>query len=73
MAQEPDTAMRNTHLNDTYLRLLHAAIDLARSAREHGNHPFGALLADQDGRILIEVENTVTTGNDCTGCDSTQT
>ncbi len=43
------------------------AIALARQAREHGNHPFGALLADAFGRIRLEAENTVVTGADCTG------
>jgi tRNA(Arg) A34 adenosine deaminase TadA len=35
------------------------AFRLAHRAREHGNHPFGALLADADARVLIEAENTV--------------
>ncbi len=34
------------------------AIDLARLAREHGNHPFGALLVADD-LIVLEAENTV--------------
>ena len=49
------------------LQLLRRAIDIARRAREHGNHPFGALLADEQGRVLIEAENTVNTEHDCTG------
>ena len=48
-------------------RLLLAAIELARQAREHGNHPFGALLTDADGNVVLESENTVVTGRDCTG------
>jgi tRNA(Arg) A34 adenosine deaminase TadA len=40
---------------------------VARRSREHGNHPFGALLAGQDGRVLLEAENTVVTTGDCTG------
>lgn len=47
--------------------LIRAAIEIARKAREHGNHPFGALLADEHGAILLEAENTVETENDCTG------
>ncbi len=46
--------------------LLLRAIDLAASARAHGNHPFGALLADEHGDILLEAENTVVTGRDAT-------
>ncbi|GGR13025.1 tRNA-specific adenosine deaminase [Actinoplanes ianthinogenes] len=45
---------------------LERAIDLARSAREHGNHPFGALLVTPYGAVL-EAENTVVTGADPTG------
>jgi tRNA(Arg) A34 adenosine deaminase TadA len=49
------------------LALLRHAISIAASAREHGNHPFGALLADENGRILLTAENTVNTANDATG------
>ncbi len=48
------------------LKHLRQAIDLARQAREHGNHPFGALLADGTGNRLLEAENTVVTQRDCT-------
>ena len=41
-------------------------IIVARSAREHGNHPFGALLADRDGKVLLTGENSVVTDRDCT-------
>jgi tRNA(Arg) A34 adenosine deaminase TadA len=54
-------------MNDMDTNLLKAAIDLARSAREHGNHPFGALIADADGHVLVQAENTVITERDCTG------
>jgi tRNA(Arg) A34 adenosine deaminase TadA len=48
-------------------RHLLAAIELARPAREHGNDPFGALLVDGDGNVVLEAENTVLTERDCTG------
>jgi tRNA(Arg) A34 adenosine deaminase TadA len=54
-------------MNDQDLQLLRQAIDIARRAREHGNHPFGALLADEQGNVLLEAENTVITDHDCTG------
>jgi len=54
-------------MNDTDLQLLRAAIVVARRAREHGNHPFGALLVGRDGQVLLEAENTVLSGPDCTG------
>lgn len=44
-----------------------AAIELARRAREKGNHPFGALLVDADGRVLLEDENTAAAGGDPIG------
>jgi len=48
-------------------RLIRRAIAIAAQAREHGNHPFGALLTDEEGNILLEAENTVMTQKDCTG------
>jgi tRNA(Arg) A34 adenosine deaminase TadA len=47
--------------------LMRRALDLARQARDHGNHPFGALLTDADGKVRLEAENTVVTEGDCTG------
>jgi len=37
--------------------LLRRAFQVARRARSHGNHPFGALLAGPSGEVLLEVEN----------------
>ena len=54
-------------MNEIDLRLISVAIDLALSARNKGNHPFGALLADENGHILLKAENTVVTESDCTG------
>jgi tRNA(Arg) A34 adenosine deaminase TadA len=48
-------------------RYLLAAIELAQRAREHGNHPFGSLLVDGDGNVLVECENTTVTERDSTG------
>ena len=47
--------------------LLRASFRLAASAREHGNEPFGAVLAGPDRMILLEAENTIVTEHDCTG------
>ena len=47
-------------------KLLRRAIEIAQNAREHGNHPFGALLANAEGNILLEAENTVVTTKDIT-------
>jgi tRNA(Arg) A34 adenosine deaminase TadA len=47
--------------------LLRASFEIARKARAKGNHPFGALLVDEQGQVLLEAENTVVTTSDCTG------
>lgn len=47
--------------------LLRRSFDVARRAREHGNHPFGALLAGPDGEVLIERENGYMPDKDMTG------
>lgn len=52
-------------MNDDERHLL-AAIELARRARSNGNHPFGALLVDAAGNVVLEAENTVVTSRDCT-------
>ncbi|MDX1436560.1 MAG: nucleoside deaminase [Anaerolineales bacterium] len=49
------------------LGFLRAAITAAQRARENGNHPFGAVLVDSRGVLLLEAENTVVTGPDATG------
>jgi tRNA(Arg) A34 adenosine deaminase TadA len=36
---------------------LRRAFDVARRARMHGNHPFGAILVSPAGEVLIEAEN----------------
>ncbi len=40
--------------NEYYLR---RCIQVSRESREHGNTPFGALLTDKDGNILMEQEH----------------
>jgi len=37
--------------------LLRRAFEVARRAQARGNHPFGAILVDPDGEVLVEVEN----------------
>jgi tRNA(adenine34) deaminase len=54
-------------MHDRDINLLRLAIDVARRAREKGNHPFGAVLTDEQGTVLLEAENTVNTAHDCTG------
>lgn len=54
-------------MSDIELEHLKTAISVAWHAREHGNHPFGAVLVDEKGQVLLQAENTVTTGRDVTG------
>lgn len=54
-------------MNENDLKFTRASFEIARRARNKGNHPFGALLVDEHGQIVIEAENTVVTSRDCTG------
>jgi len=54
-------------MNSRDLDHLRTAIVIAQQARDHGNHPFGALLVDENNEVLLQAENTVVTGRDCTG------
>ncbi|MDC7222572.1 MAG: nucleoside deaminase [Spirochaetales bacterium] len=48
------------------LQLLRIAAEQGRLARSKGNHPFGAILANEQGEVLLKSENTVNTEhNDC--------
>lgn len=49
------------------IELLRRCIEISQQAREHGNTPFGALLADAEGTILLEQENIEITEKICTG------
>jgi tRNA(Arg) A34 adenosine deaminase TadA len=49
------------------INLLYQALKIAQRSRANGNHPFGALLADSQGVVLLEAENSVETQRDCTG------
>jgi tRNA(Arg) A34 adenosine deaminase TadA len=53
-------------MNEMDLKFIRASLEIAQRARSTGNHPFGALLVDDRGRILLEAENTVISSRDCT-------
>jgi len=36
---------------------LRRSFEVARRAMTHGNHPFGAILVDGEGKVLLEAEN----------------
>jgi tRNA(Arg) A34 adenosine deaminase TadA len=46
--------MTGSELDEHFLR---RSFEVARRALTHGNHPFGAILVDQNGEVLIETEN----------------
>jgi len=50
-------------INET--KLLQASLLIASRSQENGNLPFGCLLADKDGTILEEAENSVLSDQDC--------
>ncbi len=51
-------------MSHTAEELMRRANELGRQATEQGNPPFGCLLADADGNILLEAANdAMTTGN----------
>ena len=54
-------------MNAIDLQHLRSAIALAWRSREHGNHPFGAVLADRAGKLILKAENTVNTERDSLG------
>jgi tRNA(Arg) A34 adenosine deaminase TadA len=39
------------------LSFLRQAIELARAARAHGAHPFGALIVDENGQVIVTARN----------------
>jgi tRNA(Arg) A34 adenosine deaminase TadA len=43
-----------SELDEHFLR---CSFDVARRAMSHGNHPFGAILVDENRNVLIETEN----------------
>ena len=47
--------------------LLRRSFAVAERARSHGNHPFGAILVNRTGDILLEVENGCLPEHDMTG------
>ena len=49
------------------LYYIRRAIDVSQKAREHGNTPFGAVLVDGSGDIILEQENIEITESNCTG------
>ena len=61
------TATKLSDLQPYEEKLLRRVVEICREAREAGNHPFGCLLADKDGNVLLEQGNEeVSLKGDCT-------
>jgi len=54
-------------LTEHDLALLRQVIAVSEHAKARGDHPFGALLTDVAGQVLLTAENSVVTGRDVTG------
>ena len=55
--------------HDFYLK---RCLKLAETAVKNGNMPFGAVLVDSKGKIVLEQQNIEITESDCTGHAETQ-
>jgi tRNA(Arg) A34 adenosine deaminase TadA len=53
-------------MNEEELTYLRQSFLVANQAREHGNHPFAALLVDTDNKVVLSAENSVVTDEDTT-------
>ena len=61
MADVPDLSA--SELDEHFLR---RSFEVARRALTHGNHPFGAILVDQNHNVLIEAQNSYMPAHDGT-------
>lgn len=57
----PTDTLLPPNLTATDRALLERTIQISEESRKTGNHPFGALLATVDGKILLESGNTAAT------------
>jgi len=58
--------MVERQISEKDVHILRRTFAIAMKSREHGNTPFGSVLADNDGTILLEAENSTRTDRDCT-------
>ncbi|HJO94843.1 MAG TPA: nucleoside deaminase [Victivallales bacterium] len=55
------------HEKQYYEKYIKRTIELSMEAIDNGNNPFGAILIDKNGEVLLEQENIERTTKDCTG------
>ena len=58
--------MDNSDHSPDDARFLRQSFVVAKRAVGHGNHPFGAVLVDRTGRVLVEAENSFMPSHDGT-------
>jgi tRNA(Arg) A34 adenosine deaminase TadA len=61
------TSISNPDRPELDEHFLRRSFDVARRAMTRGNHPFGAILVDQNRNVLIETENGYMPAHDGTG------
>ena len=49
--------MTQESITEQDLTFLRQAIELAREARSHGAHPFGCIIVDENGQVLVTARN----------------
>lgn len=54
-------------MHESHEYYLRRAIEVSKQSRAAGNTPFGALLVDAEGNILMEQQNIEITEHICTG------
>jgi tRNA(Arg) A34 adenosine deaminase TadA len=54
-------------VNLDHVYFMKKCVEVSRKARESGNSPFGAILVDDNGKILLEQQNIEITESNCTG------
>lgn len=70
---EAGEPVKLSDLSERDVQLLRRVIEICAEAKEAGNYPFGCLLADQDGNILMEQGNCENEHQgDCTGHAETE-
>ena len=52
---------------ENHIKYLEMAIEVSKKSRQHGNTPFGAILVDKNGNVLLKQENEEITEHKCTG------
>ncbi|MFD2589175.1 nucleoside deaminase [Croceitalea marina] len=57
-----DKMPKNMENEEKYIRL---AIEVAKESSQNGNFPYGCVLVDKSGKVIMKGENTINTDNDC--------